>query len=396
MMTAEDDKKFGEMLDYLPADEGIIGKHRVGSYDIVTTTERVIFLRKFPPSFIEVHYNDINNLEHVTNIAWSELVNAAPLLAIAGFIYVNEEGLALVDAISEILRRYVPEILNVLPVNLALEIVMALAALAGGYSLVKFLASLRGYFRVSRKSGPSIIVLTGMSSDLKTLIREIEEEMGRKSKEADRLAASGGIPMDAGEAAVAGGASMEDYIKQTLNDRMRDISTNKVVLIVAKSENHSAVVSNMLDILINQRIMGGVYISITKPHEFIMSTITEAGIPADNLYFIDCISLMAGKGQTDKTGKVVFVENPSSLEEVSMYLDRMLAKVTTPKKFLFVDSLSSLLIYNTDKSVKEFTHFLINKIRLENIAGIILTIDKKEAEDMVRTLTPMCDAELRF
>jgi archaellum biogenesis ATPase FlaH len=141
--------------------------------------------------------------------------------------------------------------------------------------------------------------------------------------------------------------------------------------------------------------MGGVYVSITRPHEYILNAMDDSGIPSTNLFFIDCISLMAGK-QQEKLDNVVYVENPSSLEEVSMYLDRMLSKVGRERKFLFLDSLSSLLIYNTDKSVKEFTHFIINKIRLENIAGVILSIEKKEVEELVKTLNPMCDTEIRF
>jgi hypothetical protein len=168
-------------------------------------------------------------------------------------------------------------------------------------------------------------------------------------------------------------------------------------LISSKSEDHTRVVSKTLDIFVNQHGMGGVYISVSRPYESIASAMKATNIPSNDIYFIDCISQMAGKGQRGGGDEnVVCVENPSSLEEISMYLDRMLSKVQKPKKFLFLDSLTSLLIFITDKSVKEFTHFLINKIRLENIAGIILSIEKKEAEDLVKTLTPMCDAEIRF
>jgi len=275
---------------------------------------------------------------------------------------------------------------------------MALAAAAGLYFLVHFITSLRGYFRISRKGGHSIVIPTTMTVELKTLIREIEEY--RQGRQADiAKPAAPPIPPTPSEAAAAAKAQSviaEDEVRQTLQFKIGDISSNKVVLISAKSEMHTPVVSSMLDILINQQGMGGVYLSITRPFEYILTTMSKANIPSDNLYFIDCISLMAGKGQQERGEKVVFVENPSSLEEVSMYLDRMLTKVPNEKKFLFLDSLSSLLIYNTDKSVKEFTHFLINKIRLENIAGVILSIDKKEAEDLVKTLTPMCDAEIKF
>jgi len=128
----------------------------------------------------------------------------------------------------------------------------------------------------------------------------------------------------------------------------------------------------------------------------ITSMMKTEGIPTQDLFFIDCASKTAGKTLLGKGDHVAMIENPGSLEEATMYLDRMLSKVGTPKKFIFLDSLSTLLIYNSEKVVKEFTHYIINRMRLESISGIILTIEKKEADDLVKTLAPMCDAEIKF
>ena len=383
------DKSIGEMLDYLPADEGIIGKHRVGSYDIVTTSERLICLRKFPPQFIEVHYSEINNLEHRTTIMWRELIDGIILFTAAGIIYYNNATGDVSDILKNVLKKYAPEVLSIVTPEMLVSVVVWILAAWGAVYALRFIPSLRGYFRISRKDRAPVVISTSMSPELKALIRELGELISRKDAEKIRV-----IPQQ-----VAGGYEtkiVEDDIRGKLEEKLKGLEDSKVVLISSKSEMHSQVVSNMLDILVNGRGMGGVYLSITRPYEFILSAMEANKIPPDNIQFIDCISMMAGKAQHGKNGNVVFIENPSSLEEVSMYLDRMLAKVNTPKKFLFLDSLSSLLIYNTDKSVKEFTHFMINKIRLENIAGVILSIEKKEAEDLVKTLTPMCDAEIRF
>ncbi len=171
----------------------------------------------------------------------------------------------------------------------------------------------------------------------------------------------------------------------------RGVPEGKITLVVSKSENHGDAALGMLDILARQRGIGGVYLSVTQPYE-----VVKASSGAKDVYYIDCISRMAGKGVPEKSDDVFFVENPSSLEEMSLYLDRLLVKVKSEKKFIFIDSLSSLLIYNTDKSVKEFTHYMINKIRLENLTGVILSIEKREAEDIIRTISPMCDTEIRL
>jgi hypothetical protein len=388
-MAANGDRRLGDMLDYLPADEQIVGKHKIGSFDIVTTTERVIILKKFPRMFIEVHYAEINNLEHRTNILWNELVSSIALLALAVVLYVNNVGTRLTEPLNNLIMRFTPDFALMLPADYILPILIILSAAVGAYHLHKFIPSVNGYFRISRRERAPVVIPTGMSSELKMLIKEIEELVRQKAVAAMAPAASlGGMVHEAPNA--------RDEIREKLLAELREVADNKVILISSKSENHTPVVSGMLDFLIRQREMGGVYLSVTRPYEYIITTMNSANIPSDNIFFIDCISMMAGKSTHEKRENVVFVENPSSLEEVSMYLDKMLAKVTRPRKFLFLDSLSSLLIYNNDKSVKEFTHFIINKIRLENIAGIILSIEKKEAEDLVKTLTPMCDAELRF
>ena len=44
--------------------------------------------------------------------------------------------------------------------------------------------------------------------------------------------------------------------------------------------------------------------------------------------------------------------------------------------------------------MEEFTHLVINKMRLENVGGIIVSIKQKEAEALTNTLIPMCDREI--
>jgi archaellum biogenesis ATPase FlaH len=169
-----------------------------------------------------------------------------------------------------------------------------------------------------------------------------------------------------------------------------------VLLISSKSENHNQIVLSLLETLILKRDMGGVYITISRPSDSIIDTLDAKGVPSENVFFVDCISQMSGKLAGIKRENVTYVDNPSSLEEISMFLERLLVKIKGDGKFIVLDSLSSLLIYNSDKSVREFAHFIINRARMQNITAVILSIEKKEAEDLVKTLAPMCDSELKF
>ncbi|MFH1721845.1 MAG: hypothetical protein ABH950_04480 [Candidatus Altiarchaeota archaeon] len=190
-------------------------------------------------------------------------------------------------------------------------------------------------------------------------------------------------------------------VKQTeqtyakLKKEMEGLGDDAIVLVSCRAESHMRMILALLAIVLNEKSQGGVYISVSRPFRYILNNLEENDIEIEDLFAIDCVSRMAGK-VSEKMDTVAYVENPSSLEEISMYMDRMLMKVGSGKKFILLDSLSSILIYNNQKSVKEFTHFIINKMRLEGLGGFILTQEKKEAQDLIQTIQPLLDKEIHL
>ena len=183
----------------------------------------------------------------------------------------------------------------------------------------------------------------------------------------------------------------EAAIYNKLKSGLQDMKTS-IVLVSIESEQHADAVSSIAGILMNEMGMGCLYISVSKPYEQLAKTMEAAKINVDKVLYIDCISHMAGK-LPENPKNAVFIENPSSLEQVSMYVDKLLVRIAEPK-FLMLDSLSTLLIYNNELSVEELTHRIINKMRHEKVGGIILSIKQKEAESLTKTLAPMCDKQI--
>ena len=169
---------------------------------------------------------------------------------------------------------------------------------------------------------------------------------------------------------------------------------SSVILITYSSVPHSQVVASVMDILVNERGASGVYISASKPHNQIKKVLAEKGIPIEKVKFVDCITRASG-GVTEKSENVVFVENPASLEEISMYSDKLMASIPDEQKFLFIDSVSSLLIYNDERSIEELTHFLVNQIRADGIGGAILSTNESSTENIIKRLIPSCDKEIK-
>jgi len=167
-----------------------------------------------------------------------------------------------------------------------------------------------------------------------------------------------------------------------------------VLFLLFKSQINLNVILFLLKVL-TERNISGVYICFGRPYTNIMSEMEDNRINTSNVFFIDCISKMSTTIEK-KEENVVSVENPSSLEEIGMYVERYLDKLEKKPKFLILDSIQSLLIYNNAKSIQEFSHFLINKIRSKQVLGLIVSLQKEELNDINTTISSLCDKEINI
>ena len=176
-------------------------------------------------------------------------------------------------------------------------------------------------------------------------------------------------------------------LKNQIKSEIESLSSNFIVLLDTHAENYFESVMESAGAM-TAKNKKGVYVTVSRPYRYILREMQKRNIKTDGLVFIDCISSMAGeRGE----GNCTFVENPAALEEISMYLTFSLDKLESTEKFMIIDSISTLLIYNSLNSVKEFSMFIINKMRLEGVDGVLVVIEKEAPEDLKQSLVAMCD-----
>lgn len=135
----------------------------------------------------------------------------------------------------------------------------------------------------------------------------------------------------------------------------------------------------------------GVYFTTSRQYRFISKEMKKRGINLNSLLFLDCISAMAGESG-DKFCTVI--ENPSDLEEISTNLCKLLDKIESDKKFLVIDSISALLMYNSISSVKEFSVFLTQKLRKKGVKRMLVVIENESPEPLKQILNATCDKSI--
>jgi hypothetical protein len=152
-----------------------------------------------------------------------------------------------------------------------------------------------------------------------------------------------------------------------------------------------------LDIIkhLTDKNVPGVYATLNKPFGTMQKIFKDKDIDERLIIFIDAVTQTAG-GDIEKTDKCLFIGSPENLSDISIAMDQAVRALPSEEKFVFFDSLSTLLIYNSIETVSKFIHFLASKMRVWKVKGIIVSLRKEKDEELINALMQFCDAVLDF
>lgn len=133
----------------------------------------------------------------------------------------------------------------------------------------------------------------------------------------------------------------------------------------------------------------GVIISVTRPGKNIIRTLENNDINTEKLRIVDCIS-KTQDSKIENTDKIVYVENASSLTDISIKINEVLNGLEPPI-FLIMDSINSMMIHTDEMPLKRFIHGLLTKLRLKDVSGYLLSSKGNLDKDMRAEITQLCD-----
>ncbi|MBU2638014.1 MAG: hypothetical protein KJ955_03510 [Nanoarchaeota archaeon] len=139
----------------------------------------------------------------------------------------------------------------------------------------------------------------------------------------------------------------------------------------------------------------GVYVTLNKPFATIKAALENNGVDTKMIIFIDAVTKTAG-GKAEKSKNCLFIGNPENLSDISIAMDQAVTSLPGKDRFLFFDSLSTLLLYNNVQTVARFIHFLAGKMRVWQVKAIIISLERKEDKDLIDELSQFCDVIMDF
>jgi len=175
---------------------------------------------------------------------------------------------------------------------------------------------------------------------------------------------------------------------------MSSMKEGDVVLILTSAENYMASIVDVLKTLINKKGRQCVYVTVNRPYNDIQNVLEKGKINTDNIFFIDLISKTANREQS-KAKNCLFIDSPESLTDLSIAITEAIGNLKGKKKFIFLDSLSTMLIYNQAGTLARFAHFLIGKMRNAAVEMIIISLEKEMDQALVSQISTFVDKVIK-
>ena len=133
----------------------------------------------------------------------------------------------------------------------------------------------------------------------------------------------------------------------------------------------------------------GIYITLSKDYIELSKLFREAGIDLGKLTFIDGISQMYGIEKADAPN-VTYVAGPISIDAISETISKIAPSIQKAKKFVFLDSITTVLLYNSLERTVKFSQFLSEALKKLQLVGIVVSVSRGFAnEALLKELTKL-------
>ncbi len=178
-----------------------------------------------------------------------------------------------------------------------------------------------------------------------------------------------------------------DIINQTLKENLKGLPDNYVVLVVSDSNNYLETNLSILRGLVDD---GNIIIFVTmiRPAAVLSKLFDEHKVDKGKVYIVDCVSTLTQQ-YIKHTSHEVYVQ-PNNLSAIAMAVNEM-ALALEGRKIVVFDSPATLMVYNNVNEIMKFALFLTSKIRLENLRGILMSVEEDTKSDIINGLRHVAD-----
>ncbi len=155
------------------------------------------------------------------------------------------------------------------------------------------------------------------------------------------------------------------------------IDESKVVLLITKPQLRTTLGYYLVSKILKMEDTEGLYIALNIPHSTVEKKIKKYGADPSKIFFVDCITSSIKPVGTAEN--VIYLDSPN-LVLLEGTMKHALKVLKGERNFVYIESISTLLAYNSYQAFIRFLRTVTNEIRLYGLVGIIFMLDKELQE----------------
>ena len=143
-----------------------------------------------------------------------------------------------------------------------------------------------------------------------------------------------------------------------------------IVMVESPTDTYFEINLSIIKLLMNKGFQG-IYISFQRPFKNVSSIFKTKGININELLFIDTATAFSGEQQHDDM-HCINVSQALDIDELVKAIYTSMPKLNSQKKFIFIDSLTTIALYKPFSEIMRFSEFLMGTVRKVDVGNIIL------------------------
>ena len=173
-----------------------------------------------------------------------------------------------------------------------------------------------------------------------------------------------------------------------------DLPDEWIVLAETSAEKTLGISLSMIKHLVNDKDYAGIIVSASRPYTNLVNIYQQREIDTNKILFIDCIS-KSQSVELEEAGNVVYQDAVSDLTNISLSIKQAMDKIPG-KKFVFIDSITTMLIHNTSEIFSRFIHGIVTKLRIEGVSGLLISVEEETDEHVRSQIADLCDKVIKI
>jgi hypothetical protein len=177
-----------------------------------------------------------------------------------------------------------------------------------------------------------------------------------------------------------------------IEEEFNGLPEEYIIFLETSAENSFEVSTALVKYLSNKNDKG-IVVSANRPYSNLLSIYQKNDIDVSKMFILDCLSKSQHADEPNEN--VVFIDNLSALTDISLSIDENINNMQG-KKFIFFDSLTTMLIHNQPYTLARFIHNILTKMRLKGVGGVLISLYDNSHKEIRAEIAQLCDKVVKI